>query len=207
VGGYVTERDSEVLKHLTDVSTTVLTGDDRGFELTFTFSDNAFFSNKTLTKKYVLEPEDDVIPKKFEGCKINWKDDKLNPTVEAVRCGSGLGCGHERSLRACAACLQCALWQAKSSPGGMEATGGRTASVLGLDFEARSMSGMDIKAHTPWLERLTNFLPCVSGSRSNGVRSTAQTLGIAQRGLPVYGAPALTHVEEHALGSGAPKDA
>jgi hypothetical protein len=33
----------------------------------------------------VLEPEDDVIPKRFEGCTIEWKDPSMDVTVEQVR--------------------------------------------------------------------------------------------------------------------------
>ena len=40
---------------------------------------------QTLEKTYVLEPTDDVIPKKFIGSKINWKDSSVDPTVEQVR--------------------------------------------------------------------------------------------------------------------------
>lgn len=39
---------------------------------------------QTLEKTYILEEEEDIIPKKFLGTKINWKDSKVDPTVEAV---------------------------------------------------------------------------------------------------------------------------
>lgn len=62
-----------------------MTGEDRGFKLFFEFEDNKFFDNKVLEKAYILEPEEDVIPKKFIGCKIDWKDPAVDPTVEQVR--------------------------------------------------------------------------------------------------------------------------
>jgi len=39
---------------------------------------------QTLEKSYILEPEEDVIPKRFVGCKIEWKDPALDVTVEQV---------------------------------------------------------------------------------------------------------------------------
>jgi hypothetical protein len=39
---------------------------------------------QVLEKAYILEPEDDVIPKRFTGTEIKWKDPSLNPTVEMV---------------------------------------------------------------------------------------------------------------------------
>ncbi len=44
-------------------------------------------ATQTLTKRYIVEPEDDIIPKQFIGCEINWKDVALNPTVEQVTSG------------------------------------------------------------------------------------------------------------------------
>lgn len=46
VGPFITERDSEVLKHLVDIRVKVLTGEDRGFELTFHFEPNQYFESK-----------------------------------------------------------------------------------------------------------------------------------------------------------------
>eukprot|EP00983_Pelagomonas_calceolata_P049053 1141325-Pelagomonas_calceolata.AAC.3 len=40
---------------------------------------------QTLEKSYILEPEEDVIPKRFEGCAIEWKDPSLDVTVELSR--------------------------------------------------------------------------------------------------------------------------
>ena len=38
---------------------------------------------QVLTKTYILQPEDDIVPKEFVGCKINWKEGK-DVTVEQV---------------------------------------------------------------------------------------------------------------------------
>jgi len=84
VGPYITDRDAEVLRYLSDVRAEVLTGEDRGFKLTFTFAENPFFTNKTLEKTYILEPEDDVVPKQFVGCTIDWKEGQ-DVTVEQVK--------------------------------------------------------------------------------------------------------------------------
>lgn len=46
VAPYITERDSEVLAYLTDVRSEVLTGDDRGFKLSYHFAENPFFTDK-----------------------------------------------------------------------------------------------------------------------------------------------------------------
>jgi len=37
-----------------------------------------------LEKSYILEPEEDVIPKKFVGSQISWKDPAMDVTVEQV---------------------------------------------------------------------------------------------------------------------------
>mmetsp|Transcript_7295 Transcript_7295/g.18064 ORF Transcript_7295/g.18064 Transcript_7295/m.18064 type:complete len:352 (-) Transcript_7295:342-1397(-) len=82
VGSFVTERDAEVLQHLVDVRLEVLAGEERGFKLFFEFEPNKFFTNKVLEKTYILEPEDDLIPKNFLGTKIDWKDAALDVTTE-----------------------------------------------------------------------------------------------------------------------------
>lgn len=82
VGPFITERDSEVLKYLEDIRSEVLVGEDRGFKLLFTFkADNPHFANKVLEKTYLLEPEDDVVPKRFIGTPIQWKEGR-DVTVE-----------------------------------------------------------------------------------------------------------------------------
>lgn len=46
ISPYITERDNEVLAYLEDVRSEVLTGEERGFKLTFHFRENPFFSNQ-----------------------------------------------------------------------------------------------------------------------------------------------------------------
>lgn len=74
----VTERDEEALKHLTDIRMEYL--DRPGFRLIFEFSENEFFSNKTISKTYYYKDENgyggDFIYDHAEGSKIDWKDEK-----------------------------------------------------------------------------------------------------------------------------------
>jgi Nucleosome assembly protein (NAP) len=82
---YVTERDAEVLTHLTDVRVVSLTGEHAGsFRLDFTFSQNPFFSNATLSKTFYMEDPDEIVPDRFEGCDIDWAPGK-DTTVTLVK--------------------------------------------------------------------------------------------------------------------------
>ncbi|MEW5306877.1 MAG: hypothetical protein WDW36_009314 [Sanguina aurantia] len=84
VGQFITERDAEVLRCLEDVRVSVNTGEERGFTLSFHFGENPFFAEQTLSKTYILEPEEEVVPKKFTGTAISWKEGK-DVTVEVVK--------------------------------------------------------------------------------------------------------------------------
>jgi nucleosome assembly protein 1-like 1 len=72
----ITDRDEEVLKDLTDIRMEYL--DRPGFRLIFEFAENAFFTNKTLSKTYYYQEENgyggDFIYDHAEGEKIDWKD-------------------------------------------------------------------------------------------------------------------------------------
>lgn len=80
--GAVEPHDEDALAHLTDL-TVALTADNTGFTLTFHFGENSFFTNKELTKEYILRdgPNPDS-PLGYEGpeivsckgCSIDWKD-------------------------------------------------------------------------------------------------------------------------------------
>ena len=74
----ITERDEEALKHLTDIRMEYL--DRPGFRLIFEFSENEFFTNKTISKTYYYKDESgyggDFIYDHAEGSKIDWKADK-----------------------------------------------------------------------------------------------------------------------------------
>jgi len=88
------EHDEPIIKHLEDVKVRYTQpGDPMGFELEFFFSENDFFSNKTLTKTYNMRAEpDDQDPLSFEGpeiikctgCKIDWKKGK-DVTVKVIK--------------------------------------------------------------------------------------------------------------------------
>lgn len=84
----VTDRDEGALKHLTDIRMEYL--EKPGFRLIFAFSDNEFFTNKTITKTYYYQEDTgyggDYIYDHAEGDKIEWKDDKdLTVRVESKK--------------------------------------------------------------------------------------------------------------------------
>ncbi|PGH05979.1 hypothetical protein AJ79_06668 [Helicocarpus griseus UAMH5409] len=74
----ITDRDEEALKHLTDVRMEYL--EKPGFRLVFEFSENEFFTNKTITKTYYYQEESgyggDFIYDHAEGSEIDWKENK-----------------------------------------------------------------------------------------------------------------------------------
>jgi nucleosome assembly protein 1-like 1 len=84
----VTEADEEALKYLQDITTYTLT-DKNGFGLSFYFAENPFFTDAVLTKKYLMDENDDDL-ENVEGCKINWKEGK-NLTVKLVKKKKGKG--------------------------------------------------------------------------------------------------------------------
>ncbi|EME43396.1 hypothetical protein DOTSEDRAFT_72707 [Dothistroma septosporum NZE10] len=71
----ITDRDEEALKFLTDIRMEYL--DRPGFRLIFEFSENPFFTNKTISKTYFYQEENgyggDFIYDHAEGDKIDWK--------------------------------------------------------------------------------------------------------------------------------------
>ncbi|KAL2866334.1 histone chaperone NAP1 [Aspergillus lucknowensis] len=84
----ITDRDEEVLKHLTDIRMEYL--DRPGFRLIFEFAENEFFTNKTISKTYFYKEENgyggDFIYDHAEGTKIDWKDEKdLTVRVESKK--------------------------------------------------------------------------------------------------------------------------
>ncbi|KAF1346810.1 nucleosome assembly protein NAP-1 [Delphinella strobiligena] len=84
----ITDRDEGALKFLTDIRMEYL--DRPGFRLIFVFSDNEFFTNKTLTKTYYYQEENgyggDFIYDHAEGDKIDWKEGKdLTVRVESKK--------------------------------------------------------------------------------------------------------------------------
>ena len=76
----VTEKDAAVL---TDISSVSLVGEVDadgealfGFELTFSFAANPFFSNDVLTKKYYFLDEEEECLVDIDGCDIAWQAGK-----------------------------------------------------------------------------------------------------------------------------------
>lgn len=84
----ITDRDEAALKSLTDVRMEYL--DKPGFRLIFEFTENEFFTNKTITKTYFYQNESgyggDFIYDHAEGDKIDWKSGKdLTVRVESKK--------------------------------------------------------------------------------------------------------------------------
>jgi nucleosome assembly protein 1-like 1 len=81
----ITEKDEEILKYLTDVSSTFLNDNPMdGFVLHFHFAKNPFFSNTVLTKtchwNQERKGEEEQIDK-LEGTDIKWSSPEKNPCV------------------------------------------------------------------------------------------------------------------------------
>ncbi|PYI10097.1 NAP-domain-containing protein [Aspergillus sclerotiicarbonarius CBS 121057] len=84
----ITERDEDALKHLVDIRMEYL--DRPGFRLIFEFSENAFFTNKLISKTYYYKEENgyggDFIYDHAEGTKIDWKADQdLTVRIESKK--------------------------------------------------------------------------------------------------------------------------
>ncbi|QPG74302.1 hypothetical protein FOA43_001628 [Brettanomyces nanus] len=87
VSDLITDRDADVLTSLKDIRMSYL--DIPGFKLTFEFEDNAYFTDKTLTKMYYYQKElgytGDFIYDHAQGCTINWKDTEHNVTISVEK--------------------------------------------------------------------------------------------------------------------------
>ncbi|KAL7625455.1 histone chaperone [Parahypoxylon ruwenzoriense] len=84
----ITDRDEAALRYLTDIRMEYL--DKPGFRLIFEFSENEFFTNKTITKTYFYQNESgyggDFIYDHAEGDKIDWKEGKdLTVRIESKK--------------------------------------------------------------------------------------------------------------------------
>jgi len=80
--GLIGPNDEPVLEHLMDI-TVSLHPDNKGFSLSFHFSENSYFSNQVLVKEYTLrDGPDPESPLEYDGpeivsckgCKIDWKE-------------------------------------------------------------------------------------------------------------------------------------
>lgn len=71
------EKDFEVLQSLVNLSVEFVADKD-DFTLRFVFGDNAFFTNKELTKSFIFPVKKDKcepsFPSKSTGTKIEWKE-------------------------------------------------------------------------------------------------------------------------------------
>ena len=84
----ITDRDEGALRYLTDIRMEYL--DKPGFRLLFDFTENEYFTNKTITKTYYYQNESgyggDFIYDHAEGDKINWKEGRdLTVRVESKK--------------------------------------------------------------------------------------------------------------------------
>ncbi|KAA0150180.1 hypothetical protein FNF27_07269 [Cafeteria roenbergensis] len=95
----IEEVDEEALKHLTDISV-AMHEDWCGYRMTWTFSENPFFSNKALTKDIYFTGEvdnsSDIGIKLVKGCKINWRAGKQITVSKPVKAPKGKGKGKGR---------------------------------------------------------------------------------------------------------------
>jgi nucleosome assembly protein 1-like 1 len=83
IAGNITEKDEVILHSLTNITTETLPeGEHIGFKLEFTFAENEFFTNKVLTKTYMMaDTSDDPVLEKAVGTPIDWVPGK-NVTVK-----------------------------------------------------------------------------------------------------------------------------
>jgi len=84
----ITDRDEGALKYLTNIRMEYL--DRPGFRLIFDFTENEFFTNKSITKTYFYQEESgyggDFIYDRAEGDKIDWKSGKdLTVKIESKK--------------------------------------------------------------------------------------------------------------------------
>ena len=70
--------DEPVLEFLEDIKYSNQLGEGKkGFQLAFVFGENPYFSDKVLTKTYLLDPDDeDECLSKAIGSNIAWKEGK-----------------------------------------------------------------------------------------------------------------------------------
>jgi len=80
----IEETDVPALQHLTDITYNGIDNEEGSFRLQFHFSENPFFSNKTLSKTYhLVSMQGEMMYDHVEADEIEWKDGK-NLTVKKV---------------------------------------------------------------------------------------------------------------------------
>jgi len=87
IGETITENDEDALSYLKDIKCTHFE-DQKGFEITFYFAENPYFTETTLSKKYYLVDDDNIYGElvfdRAEGSTINWKQGK-NLTIKLIK--------------------------------------------------------------------------------------------------------------------------
>ena len=83
IASNITEKDEVILHSLTNITCETLPEEvNIGFKLEFFFAENEFFSNKVLTKTYIMaDTSDDPVLEKATGTTIEWSPGK-NVTVK-----------------------------------------------------------------------------------------------------------------------------
>ena len=85
----ITDKDREVLSYLTDIRSENLvdadTGEDTGFELTFSFKENPFLTDSQLTVQFHMTEDHGYLQvRDITGCDVHWRPDK-DVTVKKMR--------------------------------------------------------------------------------------------------------------------------
>lgn len=106
----IQEHDVAILESLEDITLELSAEPNTGFKLHFHFAPNEFFTNKVLTKEYVLDPNpesekdliyDGPVLKNTVGTNIDWKKGK-DVTVKTIRKKQkkkgGAGAGQTRTI-------------------------------------------------------------------------------------------------------------
>jgi nucleosome assembly protein 1-like 1 len=82
VSTMIFEQDEQVLNHLTDIKVLTEPNSDN-FTIEFHFSPNKFIENSVLTKKYIMDSNDN--PEKAEGTEIKWKGANLTQKIKKTK--------------------------------------------------------------------------------------------------------------------------
>jgi nucleosome assembly protein 1-like 1 len=85
----MSEKDAEILSFLEDITITDLEdedGEDTGYSLTFTFKENEYFSNESLSISLDVSLDSGIMQvDRLEGTHILWKSDAKNPTIKVMK--------------------------------------------------------------------------------------------------------------------------
>lgn len=76
------DKDLPILEHLTEIKK-IKEKDSKNYSIVFVFSENDYFKNTELKKKFIFGKEEDMA-EQSEGTEIEWVDDSKNVTVKKV---------------------------------------------------------------------------------------------------------------------------